>query len=362
MSEVNTPGVNPEEQLVDPANIEKTADAGPEDPTKVVLKRPEDPALVRALENKLKEYEDRVAERAKDVAYQAPEAANLDLQYRIIILEDLLSGNGSLSVDQALVAAKATYGDALHVDDFNNAFGVVRNYVENAGQGNSGGTGLSEFGSTKAKTIAEAAPRIRGAAEQRAQERQERNSQRKGRWGERFAKLKDAGKQAWDKVGQMKEAVVDKSKAAASEAGQMIVDSPVVNKVDAIQASARAGAVEAGARFVDATDRATTGVAEKIDATGRKVDEFKAASKAKAAEVAVTGLRNAVDAVRAGMDAVDKQLMKIDAAGEVAEDGPAPIVDRLEEKAQEQRQKQVAATEKAGAEKGFRGWLKRFMA
>lgn len=216
--------------------------------------------------------------------------------------------------------------------------------------------------SSKAQSLAEKAQLAKQAAQERAQERQKRNGERKGRWGERFSKLKNAGKEAWAKVGEVKNAVVDKSKAAAAEAGQMIVDSPVVNKVDAIQASARARGLELGAELVDAADRATTGVAEKLDATGRKVDEFKAASKAKAAEVAVTGLRNAVDAVRAGMDAVDKQLMKIDAAGEVAEDGPAPIVDRLEEKAQEQRQKQVAATEKAGAEKGFRGWLKRFMA
>lgn len=361
MTESGNPVVGLEDQLANPADAEVAAGAGPEDLTKVTLKRPEDPALLRALANKRKEYGERLQERSKDAAYQAPEAASLDLQYRIQIIDSLLSGDGSLSVDQAVELAQDAYGD-LHADDFNNAFGVVRNYLENAGQGNLGGTGLSEYGSTKARNIAEAASKIKGAAEQRAQERQERIAQRKGRWGERFAKFKDAGKQAWEKVGQLKDAAGNKAKGAVRETGQMIVDSPIVAKVDILQAGARAEAVKLGAKFVDAADRATTGVAEKLDATGRKVDEFKAASKAKAAEVAVTGLRNAVDAVRAGMDAVDKQLMKIDAAGEVAEDGPAPIVDRLEEKAQEQRQKQVAATEKAGAEKGFRGWLKRFMA
>ncbi|MBP9781761.1 hypothetical protein KBC89_03840 [Candidatus Woesebacteria bacterium] len=334
---------------------------GPEDPTQVVLTRPEDPALLRALANKRKDYEARVQERSKDAGHQAPEAADLDIQYRILILDSLLSGDGSLSVDQAIELAQDTYGE-LHADEFNTAFGVVRNYVEKAGQGNEGGTGLSEFGSGKARNMAEAAPKIKSAAEQRAQARQERNGERKGKWGARFAKFKEAGKQAWEKVGQLKDTAGDKAKAAARETGQMIVDSPVVGKIDALQAGARAGVVELSAKLVETADRATTGAAEKIDATGRRVDAFKASTKAKAAEVAVAGLRGAVDAVRAGMDAVDKQLVKIDGAGEVAEDGPAPIVDRLDEKAQEQRQKQEAAQQKAGATKGVRGWLKRFMA
>lgn len=359
MTENGNPVVGLEDQLANPADAEVAAGAGPEDLTKVTLKRPEDPALLRALANKRREYGDRLQERSKDAAYQAPEAASLDLQYRIQIIDSLLSGDGSLSVDQAVELAQDAYGD-LHADDFNNAFGVVRNYLENAGQGNLGGTGLSEFGSGKAKNIAEAAPRIKSAAEQRAQARQERNSERKGKWGARLAKLRGAGKQAWEKVGQLKDTAGDKAKGAAREAGQMIVDSPVVGKIDALQAGARAGVVELSAKLVDTTDRATTGVAEKMDATGRKVDAFKAATKAKTAEVVVTGLRKAVDAVRAGMDAVDKQLMKIDAAGEVAEDGPKPIVDRLEEKAQEQRQKQEAAKEKERATKGLRGWLRRF--
>jgi len=361
MTERDMPTVNPEDQLAKPANIEVTSDAGPEDLTKVTLKRPEDPALLRALANKRKEYGDGLQERSKDAAYQAPEAANLDLPYRISILDSLLSGDGSLSVEQALELAKDTYGD-VHAAEFNNAFGVIKNYVDSAGQGNEGGTGLSEFASGKAKNIAEAAPRIKSAAEQRAQARQERNSERKGKWGARFAKFKEAGKQAWEKVGQLKDTAGEKAKGAAREAGQMIVDSPVVGKIDALQAGARAGVVEFSAKLVETADRATTGAAEKIDATGRRVDAFKASTKAKAAEVAVAGLRGAVDALRAGMDAVDKQLVKIDGAGEVAEDGPASIVDRLDEKAQEQRQKQEAAKQKEGATKGVRGWLKRFMA
>lgn len=216
--------------------------------------------------------------------------------------------------------------------------------------------------SSKAQSLAEKAQLAKQAAQERAQERQKRNGERKGRWGERFSKLKNAGKEAWAKVGEVKNAVVDKSKAAAAEAGQMIVDSPVVNKVDAIQASARARGLELGAELVDAADRATTGVANRIDKAGRDIDAFKAATKAEAAKRAADALTGAVNKVREGMQEVDGLLAKIAANGEVAEDGPKPVVDKLEEKAQEQRQKQEAAKQKEGETKGVRGWLKRFMA
>ncbi|HNQ17231.1 MAG TPA: hypothetical protein PKJ26_02945 [Candidatus Woesebacteria bacterium] len=361
MTENGNPVVGLEAQLANSAGAEVAAGAGPEDLTKVTLKRPEDPALVRLLENKLREYNQRIAERLKDDAYQAPEEADFDLRYRVDILDNVLGlRNGeSISVDQAINSVRAKHGGVFNPDQFNNAFGVVRNYIEHAGQGNDGGTGLSEYGSAKARNIAEAASKIKGAAEQRAQERQDRITQRKGRWGERFAKFKDAGKKAWEKVGQLKDAAGNKAKDAVRETGQMIVDSPIVAKVDLIQAGARAEAAKLGAKLVDTADRVTTGVAEKIDATGMKVEEYKAASKAKAAEVVVDSLRGAVSKVRAGMDAVDKQLMKIDAAGEVAEDGPTPIVNRLEEKAQEQRQKQEDATKRERSVRGLRGWLRR---
>lgn len=75
-----------------------------------------------------------------------------------------------------------------------------------------------------------------------------------------------------------------------------------------------------------------------------------------ATEAAVTGLRKAVDAARAGLVAVDKQLVKIDGAGEVTEEGPKPLVNVLDEKAQEQRRKQDEAKKKRRCNQGC-SWL-----
>lgn len=213
--------------------------------------------------------------------------------------------------------------------------------------------------SSKAQSLAEKAQLAKQSAQERAQQRQERNGERKGRWGERFSKLKNAGKEAWAKVGEVKNAVVDKSKAAAAEAGQMIVDSPVVNKVDAIQASARARGLELGANLVETADRATTGVANRIDKAGRDVDAFKAATKAEAAKRAADALTGAVNKVRAGMQEVDGLLSKIVVEGEVAEDGPKSVVDKLEAQAQEQGQKKEDAKKRGDTVKGLRGWLRR---
>ena|SRR5438128_281885 len=108
-----------------------------------VLNLPQDnPELKRSLEEKLKEYEARLAEvtNPKDHEAIVGNQTGGDSMYKAVILRELLN-KGEVNTD----AIKSRISDSGVINEavFNNAVGVIEDYVKTGGKNLEGGTGLA---------------------------------------------------------------------------------------------------------------------------------------------------------------------------------------------------------------------------
>lgn len=97
---------------------------------------PEDIGLVRALQNKFVEYQERLGSQMKE---NSPSAK--DTQYKIAVLKRLLT-TGKVNKSDMF---RDELGKDLHNFDkklFNNALGIIESYATTGGAGVTGGTGL----------------------------------------------------------------------------------------------------------------------------------------------------------------------------------------------------------------------------
>lgn len=98
------------------------------------IKLPNDEKLVSALTNKLVEYEERLNNN--------PHISDI---YKYKILKKLLD-NESISLTNFSI--ELARDEEINAVEFKDACAVIRNYVENEGMGNVGGTGLSGYENT----------------------------------------------------------------------------------------------------------------------------------------------------------------------------------------------------------------------
>ena len=108
------------------------------------IELPKNPEIIKRLQNKLKDYKQRLAEKKKKIdAYKAPEQVFhilADTNYKIAVLEKvLLEGEVSMHELSRELNAKDGQFDA-HA--FNNACGVVENYCSTGGKNARGGSGF----------------------------------------------------------------------------------------------------------------------------------------------------------------------------------------------------------------------------
>lgn len=101
---------------------------------------PEDMAIVRALQNKLTEYKERLEKQTKDNPYKAPEVF-ADTKYKITILEELLT-KGEVDGEKLFKKITNTGKEAFNFDAYNEAYKVIEDYAKTGGKGVVGGTGL----------------------------------------------------------------------------------------------------------------------------------------------------------------------------------------------------------------------------
>ena len=113
---------------------------------------PKDAKLRRRLEAKLTEYQLRKNGKGEPWEYWHPEQAHIvsapyrDACYKVDILSAVLSAtdeNPVKTFDLSLELAKR-YGGAFDIEKFNNACGVVSNYLGQTSYEQHGGTGLPE--------------------------------------------------------------------------------------------------------------------------------------------------------------------------------------------------------------------------
>ena len=113
---------------------------------------PKDVNLKKRLEAKLAEYQSRKNGQGKPWEYWHPEQAHMmsaeyrDACYKFDVLSAVLSATGGHPVntfDLSLELVKR-YGKSFDVEKFNNACGVIENYLGQASYEQSGGTGLPE--------------------------------------------------------------------------------------------------------------------------------------------------------------------------------------------------------------------------
>lgn len=93
----------------------------------LIIKLPENPGLKKMLEVKLAEYKTRLP--------------SIDAKHKIAVLEKVLSGE---EVNKYQLSQKLSLEKDFGFDEalFDNAFGVIADYVKNGGSGVAGGTGL----------------------------------------------------------------------------------------------------------------------------------------------------------------------------------------------------------------------------
>jgi hypothetical protein len=104
------------------------------------IKLSENKLIVKALNDKLLEYKERLGAEMKEQPYKAPEQYSNDTVYKIAVLDELLK-NGEVNTQELSRELKEKYG-FINIDDFDNACGVIEDYNETGGKNNSGGTGF----------------------------------------------------------------------------------------------------------------------------------------------------------------------------------------------------------------------------
>ena len=111
----------------------KVEEKGPE------INLPEDQNIVKALQNKLVEYKERLVTQMKQEPYKAPELF-ADTNYKIAVLEKLLV-EGKVNTYELSRQLKEKYG-GVDVASFDNACAVIEDYAKTGGKEVRGGTGL----------------------------------------------------------------------------------------------------------------------------------------------------------------------------------------------------------------------------
>lgn len=101
---------------------------------------PEDIAVVRALQNKLTEYKERLEKQIKDNPYKAPEVF-ADTKYKITILEELLT-KGEVDGEKLFKKITNTSKEVFNFDAYHEAYKVIEDYAKTGGKEIAGGTGL----------------------------------------------------------------------------------------------------------------------------------------------------------------------------------------------------------------------------
>jgi hypothetical protein len=111
------------------------------DNPKIIL--PQDPNVRQGLEAKLDEYRGRIAKLAEQNPHITPEQIHsTDAGYKAAIVEELLT-TGQVDTNEFSRRLMEMYG-SLHVNQFNNAVGVIDDYCKTGGENVIGGTGLNK--------------------------------------------------------------------------------------------------------------------------------------------------------------------------------------------------------------------------
>lgn len=101
------------------------------------IKLPNDEKLINALTSKLAEYGERLKNDPDDIS---------DF-YKYKVLERLLNNGSIRPADFSRELARE--GEDIDIREFKEVCRVIRNYAENSGEGNKGGTGLSGYENTE---------------------------------------------------------------------------------------------------------------------------------------------------------------------------------------------------------------------
>jgi hypothetical protein len=114
---------------------------GKDAPTFPKITLPDDEDIIKALQDKLAEYRERLEKQRAEGPYREPSRFSNDMEYRIAILEKLLTDE-KVDAQKLSEEIREKYGDYLDTRTFENSSAVVKNYAETSGKDLKGGTGL----------------------------------------------------------------------------------------------------------------------------------------------------------------------------------------------------------------------------
>lgn len=101
---------------------------------------PQDIKLVKSLQGKLAEYEERLQKQVKENPQKPPELF-ADTKYKIAILQELLL-KGEVDGEKLFKKITSESNEAFDFGAFDNAYAVIEDYAKTGGKNTNGGTGL----------------------------------------------------------------------------------------------------------------------------------------------------------------------------------------------------------------------------
>lgn len=131
---------------------------------------PQDIRIVKALQAKLAEYQERLQKKIKENPHKPPEAF-ADTKYKIAILQELLL-TGKVEGEELFKKITNESGEAFDLEAFGKAYEVIEDYAKTGGKSTVGGTGLkvenvdkNDFERAKQPEVADLKDKIKSAGD-----------------------------------------------------------------------------------------------------------------------------------------------------------------------------------------------------